>query len=219
MVASTAAMMAGGLQEPEGDFGNVHRWLCSSGRTAAGACERAVLNDGTTVALRPLTPADGDRVLAYFDGLSPGSLYRRFHHRIRELSPGVRQAMVSTDGRRHVALGAFHGGSLVGASRYFRAADVENAAEVAFSVADAYQRRGLGRALLLGLARLARESGIDRFLFTVQGDNEPAVRLLTGGRKVPAGQGVQFSGGVSVDALLARCAERASAWNERETGQ
>jgi nucleotide-binding universal stress UspA family protein len=56
--------------------------------------------------------------------------------------------------------------------------DDAEAAEVAVIVADDWQRRGLGRALLDRLTYRARREGVRRFSALVQGDNSGALRLL-----------------------------------------
>src|SRR5262245_66036479 len=38
-----------------------------------------ILRDGSTLRLRPPREADGDALLEFFTGLSPHSLYQRFH--------------------------------------------------------------------------------------------------------------------------------------------
>jgi len=54
----------------------------------------------------------------------------------------------------------------------------ENMAEVAFSVADEYQRRGIGTYLLRLLMRLAREQGIRGFKATVIASNTGMIRVF-----------------------------------------
>ena len=55
----------------------------------------------------------------------------------------------------------------------------DEVAEVAVTVADDWQRRGLGRALLVRLASRARREGIHRFSAFVMSENAGAVKLLT----------------------------------------
>jgi GNAT superfamily N-acetyltransferase len=53
---------------------------------------------------------------------------------------------------------------LVAVARYVRLPEPETAAEVAVTVADAWQGRGAGTALLQRLARRARRAGIESFV-------------------------------------------------------
>ncbi len=72
---------------------------------------------------------------------------------------------------------------MLGVARYIRSkadAQVAEVAEVAVTVADDWQRRGLGRALLNRLTYRARREGVRRFSALVQGDNPGALRLLEG---------------------------------------
>ncbi len=50
-------------------------------------------------------------------------------------------------------------------------------AELALAVVDAWQRRGVGRALLAALAARARRAGVRRFTATLLRDNRGALAL------------------------------------------
>ena len=52
------------------------------------------------------------------------------------------------------------------------------AAEIAVTIADEWQGRGLGTALLTRLSDRARQEGIGRFTATVSADNVAMTRLL-----------------------------------------
>ncbi len=52
---------------------------------------------------------------------------------------------------------------LVGVARYVRDPDEPKQAEVAVTVQDEWQGRGVGTALLSMLARRARDNGVERF--------------------------------------------------------
>jgi ribosomal protein S18 acetylase RimI-like enzyme len=53
-----------------------------------------------------------------------------------------------------------------------------SSAEIAFAVADEYQRRGVGSTLARELAADARAAGITQLTATICGDNPPMVALL-----------------------------------------
>ena len=74
-------------------------------------------------------------------------------------------------------------GPVVADARFIRDEDDPSSAEVALTVADAYQDRGIGTLLLGALAVAARVDGIKRFHARVLADNSPA-RVL--GDKVNA---------------------------------
>jgi len=68
----------------------------------------------------------------------------------------------------------------VGVARYIRSDEEGELAEVAVTVADQWQGRGLGRALLGRLTYLARRAGIRRFGALIQRDNLPSLGLAAG---------------------------------------
>lgn len=87
--------------------------------------------------------------------------------------------MVSVDHVDHEALAAVSAsdGEPVGVVRYVRTDD-RAAAEVAATVVDAWQGRGVATELFLRLAERARANGIDRFTAFVLPANEEIVEVL-----------------------------------------
>jgi ribosomal protein S18 acetylase RimI-like enzyme len=67
-----------------------------------------------------------------------------------------------------------------------------NEAEIAVTVEDAWQGRGIGKRLTRRLAVRARDRGIESFEAVVQPDNRPALGLL---RKLAPDASVRFSHG------------------------
>jgi GNAT superfamily N-acetyltransferase len=90
----------------------------------------------------------------------------------------VRSADV--DHHDHEALGALDhaDGRGVGIARYVRDADDPQAAEIAVTVIDDWQGRGLGTELVAQLSERARSEGIRRFTALVAPDNPAMARLL-----------------------------------------
>jgi GNAT superfamily N-acetyltransferase len=127
---------------------------------------------------RPLGPADGLLVADALEGLSARSRQMRFAASMPTLPDRLVRYLSTPDGRRHVAWGVFAGGRLAAMGRFVRLADDPSTAEVALTVTDRWQGRGLGPALLRRLAGSARELGVERFAFTVSGDNRPAQKML-----------------------------------------
>ena len=66
----------------------------------------------------------------------------------------------------------------VGIARYVRCADDPQAADIAVTVVDGWQRRGLGTELLRLLCDRARQEGICRFTAEVAADNAAVLALL-----------------------------------------
>jgi acetyltransferase len=140
------------------------------------------LPDGAQVLIRPIR-ADDKRMLA--DGLrrlSPESAQRRFLTPKRSFSRTELRYLTEVDGRDHVALVAEYPGEparrLIAVGRFVRLHDDPEAAEVAITVADDWQRRGLGSSLGAKLAAEARLLGVRRFTATMASDNRPAHRLM-----------------------------------------
>jgi RimJ/RimL family protein N-acetyltransferase len=140
------------------------------------------LPDGAPVLIRPIR-ADDKRMLT--DGLrrlSDESVHRRFLTPKRSFSRTELRYLTEVDGRDHVALVAEHPSGparrLIAVARFVRLADDPAAAEVAITVADDWQGRGLGSLLSEQLAAEARQLGIRRFTATMAADNVPAHRLM-----------------------------------------
>jgi RimJ/RimL family protein N-acetyltransferase len=140
------------------------------------------LPDGAPVLIRPIR-ADDKRMLT--DGLrrlSDESVQRRFLTPKRSFSRTELRYLTEVDGRDHVALVAEHPSGparrLIAVARFVRLAQDPDAAEVAITVADDWQGRGLGSLLSEQLAADARRVGIRRFTATMAADNVPAHRLM-----------------------------------------
>lgn len=154
----------------------------SGGRTGARLRRRTVvLRDGVRVTLRPIAADDRQRLLDSFARLSEESRYRRFLASKGGLFESELDYLVDVDHCDHEAIVAIDPSTdeLLGVARYVRAADDPEVAEVAITVADDWQGRGLGRALLDRLTYRARREGVRRFSALVQNDNRASLGLLT----------------------------------------
>lgn len=117
------------------------------------------LRDGTPVALRPIVPADRDRLLEGFEHLSETSRRLRFLGSISSLSEAQLEYLTSTDGIDHVAWGALDLSAPdapgFGVGRWIRLEAVPHIAEFSLTVLDEWQGHGLGQLLLATLAVIA----------------------------------------------------------------
>lgn len=138
------------------------------------------LRDGARVRLRPIAPEDKPLLAAIFDRLSEESRYRRFFTTKTELSTAELDYFVDIDHQDHEAIIAIDrsSGEGLGVARYIRSNEDAQAAEVAVTVADDWQERGLGRALLDRVTYRARREGVRRFSALVQSDNPASLGLL-----------------------------------------
>jgi acyl-CoA synthetase (NDP forming)/RimJ/RimL family protein N-acetyltransferase len=134
-----------------------------------------LLLDGSTLRLRAPTPEDHDDIVAFYDGLSPESRYLRFHGFAR--SDLAAKALIEASGHDRVGLIGRQGGRIVAAAQY----DVlrePGVAEVAFTVADDFRRRGTATRMLEQLAQIAAEQGIRRFDAEVLTSNRAMLRVF-----------------------------------------
>ncbi|MGO9509429.1 MAG: GNAT family N-acetyltransferase [Mycobacterium sp.] len=131
---------------------------------------------GDGLLLRPVLPGDAERFKS--DGsFSRQTLYRRYQGSaptqarlayLFEVDYVDHFVWVVTDGAD---------GPVVADARFIRDEDDPSSAEVALTVADAHQNRGIGTLLLVALAVAARVDGITRFHAQVLSDNPPARAL------------------------------------------
>jgi nucleotide-binding universal stress UspA family protein/GNAT superfamily N-acetyltransferase len=136
------------------------------------------LKDGSRITIRPIEPDDRAALAEGFTRLSPETRYRRFFGAMPELRDRELDYLTQVDHRDHEALVAIdvESGDGVGVARYVRMS--VDAAEPAVVVADDWQRRGVGGALLSALAERAREEGMVRFEAPVLATNNAAIGAL-----------------------------------------
>jgi RimJ/RimL family protein N-acetyltransferase len=139
-----------------------------------------ILRDGSTVLIRPVRPVDAPLLADGFTRLSARSRQLRFLGPKQALSPAELRYFTDLDHHDHEALGALNhaDGRGIGIARYVRDADDRQAAEIAVTVIDDWQGRGLGTELVAQLSECARREGIRRFTALVAADNPAAAGLL-----------------------------------------
>lgn len=146
--------------------------------------EIVTLPSGRRVEIRPIEAADGPRLQAAYERLSPQTKYRRFLAVKPRLTGADVTYLTGADGTDHVALVATLAddpGRIIAVARFVRVAEDPSAAELAIVVGDPYQGEGLGTELLARLASAALASGIGRLKATMLADNVPVHRLLRHG--------------------------------------
>ena len=143
--------------------------------------QRVVLKDGSEVTIRPIRPDDGEIEQQFVRELSDESRYYRFMDAVRELSPRMLEHFTRVDYDRHMALIATadrDGREIeVAVARYVVQEDGRSC-EFAVVVADAWQRRGLGRKLLEALMAAARANAIGVMVGDVLASNRAMLRLM-----------------------------------------
>ncbi|WP_051772359.1 bifunctional acetate--CoA ligase family protein/GNAT family N-acetyltransferase [Saccharothrix sp. NRRL B-16314] len=144
--------------------------------TASVNVDRALLADGSVVALRELGPADADALSALHRDLPVDDRYLRFFSSApRHLDEFVAR-LTSPEEPRHVVIGAFASDVLVGAASYVPLDD--DTAEVALVVAHDRQSHGVGTLLLEHLVSAARRRGVRRFRADVLTANSKMLRVF-----------------------------------------
>ena len=140
------------------------------------------LRDGSRVRLRQGHSSDRHLLLRGFERLSSESRYRRFLAGMPELSEEMVRYLTEIDHHDHEAIIALDEktGEGIGAARYVRDPQRPDAAEVAVTVIDDWQGRGLGTLLLEVLRARAREEGIMTFTALMLATNQEMMDLLEG---------------------------------------
>jgi GNAT superfamily N-acetyltransferase len=142
--------------------------------------ERVRLPDGGEVVIRPIAPGDREELAAAFRHLGALTRYRTLGESGTSLTARQLASLTEIDHRSHEALVALDpaSGAGVGIARYVRRGDDPTCAELACTVTDTWQRRGVGSALMERLAPRARAAGITHFIAHAVVCDEPARRLL-----------------------------------------
>jgi GNAT superfamily N-acetyltransferase len=139
------------------------------------------LPDGTPLIVRPIRPDDKALLVGGLARLSPASRQKRFLGPRHRFTLSELRYLTEIDGVDHVAYVALRGDApreLVAVARMVRDAEDPAAAEIAVTVGDCWQRRGIGKLLGDLLATAARDRGIRWLTATMAADNVAAHRLF-----------------------------------------
>jgi acyl-CoA synthetase (NDP forming)/RimJ/RimL family protein N-acetyltransferase len=135
-----------------------------------------LLADGGVAHLRPIRPTDADRLVAFYERVSPESKYLRFFAPYPRLSDRDVKRFTEVDYVNRVAFIVTLGENMIAVGRYDRIED--DHAEVSFLIEDAHQGRGIAQLLLEHLAQAARERGITRFVAEVLPENRRMAKVF-----------------------------------------
>ncbi|MFP3987454.1 GNAT family N-acetyltransferase, partial [Streptomyces sp. E11-3] len=145
-----------------------------------------VLRDGGTARIRPITSADAERLVSFYEQVSDESKYYRFFAPYPRLSAKDVHRFTHHDYVDRVGLAVTVGGEFIATVRYDRidehgrpASAPADEAEVAFLVQDAHQGRGVASTLLEHIGAVARERGVRRFVAEVLPANSKMIKVFT----------------------------------------
>jgi RimJ/RimL family protein N-acetyltransferase len=161
--------------------------------TARSNTPSLTLQDGGVVEVRPLEPRDRAGLAAAVRPNSDETRYVRFASPKPELTERELGFLLEVDHHSREAILAVdpstgHG---VGVVRYVEVPGEPGAVEIAATVADDWQGRGLGRALLERLTSRARDEGYSTLRANVLAINRRSINLLRRAGLAPhAGSGI-----------------------------
>lgn len=132
------------------------------------------------IRIRPIRPSDLGHLERFYAGLSPDSLNARFHGASRGIADRAARGFCGPDHAHREGLVAVVRGehaqeAIVG--HLCLEPTPEGDLEMAVAVADAWQRHGIGRALLSSALRWAAARGVDRVRAQIRWSN-PAIAAL-----------------------------------------
>lgn len=131
----------------------------------------------TPLTVRPIEITDVDRLARFFERLSPETIHFRFFSPVRKPPRSALVRLSDVDHGSRDALIALDGDEIVAVARYDARPDTHEA-EIAITVEDAWQHRGVGKRLTRRLATLASGRGYDEFVATMLPDNRRALGLM-----------------------------------------
>jgi acetyltransferase len=139
------------------------------------------LTGGPVVRFRHVRPDDERLIADAIRTASRETLLHRFFSPIRRVSPDMLRKMLVIDRAKETCIvGVAEEGDaarIVCGARYVKLPE-PGAAEIALTVHDDFQRRGLGTFLLKLLARLGRADDIRRFEAEVMTSNDKMLKLF-----------------------------------------
>ena len=138
------------------------------------------LRDGSHVRIRQGRRSDRELLLRGFQRLSPESRYRRFLAAMPRLTEATVRQLTGIDHFDHEAVIALdkEGTEALAVAEYVRDPERPDAAEVAVTVIDDWQGRGLGTLLLEVISARARQEGVRTFTAWMLAQNREMMDLF-----------------------------------------
>jgi len=146
--------------------------------------KRVRMTGGAQANLRLVRPSDKALLENGFNNLSSLSRYKRFFAGKHHLSKSELRYFTELDQANHFALGVVELNNRgeevegIGIGRFIRLETSSNTAEVALTVIDRMQGKGIGRLLLINLIAAAAERGVTKFRFECLPHNRQMQNLV-----------------------------------------
>ena len=144
------------------------------------------LSDGQAVCVRAVRADDRNRLAAHFTCLSQASLYYRFLGTRGPLSDEELDRFTRLDFDQAALVITLEGSDekIVGFTQYVRGQDSQRA-QIACSVSDEYQNRGIGTLMFNRLSQVALANGIKEFEGDALADNQRVLAIAAkNGRQI-----------------------------------
>ena len=136
---------------------------------------------GQAISIRPMRPEDLDIETEFVEGWSAETRYNRLFSASSRTTPERLRQITRIDYARDMALIATlmleDREVQIGVARYVLRED-DKTCEFALAVADAWQHRGIGRALMLNLIDSAAAAGIETMTGYVLASNTPMLHFM-----------------------------------------
>jgi acetyltransferase len=136
---------------------------------------------GQAISIRPIQPEDLDIETEFVRGWSAETRYNRLFSAGTFTSPERLKMLTQIDYARDMALIATvmleHQEVEIGVARYVLSPD-NKSCEFALTVADAWQHRGIGRALMQRLMEGAAAAGIETMVGDILSSNAPMLQFM-----------------------------------------
>jgi acyl-CoA hydrolase/RimJ/RimL family protein N-acetyltransferase len=136
---------------------------------------------GEKIFVRPIRPDDEPMMRDMFYNFSEQTKYLRYHAALKSMPHNKMQVFCTIDYETEMAIVGLSGQpgheEVVGVARYMTDAEGQTA-EVAFTVQDAWQRRGLGTYFFSRLVTIGKERGIKKFYAYVLVENSGMLKIF-----------------------------------------
>ncbi|MDY6972770.1 MAG: GNAT family N-acetyltransferase [Thermodesulfobacteriota bacterium] len=139
------------------------------------------LKDGLRVLFRPIRPDDEPLMKEFFYDFSPEAIRRRYFTRMKSMPHERLQKYVNVDYQRTLSIVGTLGGpeneKIIAEGRY-TIDPATHLADVAFTVNEKHQNKGISSALLEFLGDIAKSRGVKGFTADVLKENAPMLKVL-----------------------------------------